>query len=78
MLSKVESDPLFHTMTIHNINETLHDSDELVRSYHIRKTNEKIDGPNASKYKIISQLPINHNEKITIDYHRRGNKLYYY
>ena len=63
LLTKLENDPVFQTMTTHKINKTLHDSGELPSHLHIRKTNEKIDGPNVGKCKIIAQLPSNHNEK---------------
>ena len=63
LLSKLENDSVFQTIATHKINKTLHDSGELPSHLHIRKTNEKIYGPNAGKYKIITQLPSNHNEK---------------
>ena len=50
-------------MITHKINMILHDSDELSHNYHIRKTNEKIDGLNAGKYKIITQMTIKHDTK---------------
>ena len=63
LLTKLENDLVLQTITTHNINKTLHDSGELSSHLHIRKTNEKIDGPNVGKYKIITRLPANHNEK---------------
>ena len=63
LLSKLENNPVFQTVTTHKINKTLHDSGEMLSHLHIRKTKEKIDGPNVGKYKIITQLPSNHNEK---------------
>ena len=63
LLTKLENDSVSQTMTTHKINRTLHDSGELPSHLHIRKTNEKIDGPSAGKYKIVTQLPSNHNEK---------------
>ena len=50
-------------MTTNKINKTLHDSNELPSHLHVRKTNEKIDGSNVGKYKIITQLPTKNNEK---------------
>ena len=50
-------------MTTHKINKTLHDSGELPSHLHVRKTNEKIDGPDVGKYKIITRIPTKHNEK---------------
>ena len=63
LLAKLENDIVFQTMTTNKINKTLHDSGELPSHLHVRKTNEKIDGPNVGKYKIITQLPTRHNEK---------------
>ena len=63
LLSKLENDAVFQTMTTNKINKTLHDSGELPSHLHVRKTNEKIDGPDVGKYKIITQLPPIHNEK---------------
>ena len=45
LLSKLENDPVFQTMTTNKINKILHDSGGLPSHFHIRKTNEKIDGP---------------------------------
>ena len=50
-------------MITHKINKILHDSGELPSHLHIRKTNEKINGSNVGKYKILTQLPNNRNEK---------------
>ena len=63
LLTKLGNDHVFQTTTTHKINKTLHDSGELPSYLHIRKTNEKIDGLNVGKYRIITQLPTNHNEK---------------
>ena len=61
--SKIENVPVFKSMVTHKVNKTLHDSGELPSHYYIWKTNEKIDDLDAGKYKIIKQLPSNHNEK---------------
>ena len=37
LLSKIENDPVFQTMTTHKTNKTLHDSGELPSHLHIRK-----------------------------------------
>ena len=63
LLSKLENDAVFQTMTTNKINKTLHDSGELPSHLHVRKTNEKIYGPNVGKYKIITQLLTKNNEK---------------
>ena len=63
LLTKLKNDPVFQTMTTHKINKILHDSGELPSHLHIRKTNEKIDRPNVGKYRIMTQLSTNHNEK---------------
>ena len=63
LLSKLENNDVFQSMTTNKINKTLHDSGELPSHLHVRKTNEKIDGPNVGKYKIITQLLTKNNEK---------------
>ena len=63
ILTKLEHDCVFQSMTTNKINKSLHDSGELPSHIHVRKTNEKIDRPNVGNYKIITQLPLIHNEK---------------
>ena len=55
LLSKLENDYVFQTMITNKINKTLHDSGELPPHLHVRKANEKIDGHNVGKYKIITK-----------------------
>ena len=53
ILDQLENDTIFHKMTTNKLNKLFHETGELSSEFLIRRTNEKIDGPKASCYKII-------------------------
>ena len=53
LLDQVENDPVYHKMTTNKLNKLFHETGELSSEFLIRRTNERIDGPKAGRYKII-------------------------
>ena len=47
-----ENGPDYQQLTVNKLNQILHQSSELSPDYLLRRTNEKADEANASKYKV--------------------------
>ena len=59
LLDKLENDPVYHKMTTNKLNKIFHETGKLLSEFLIRRTNERIDGPKAGQYKIISDQTSN-------------------
>ena len=45
--------PVYHKMTTNKLNKIFRKTGELSNEFLIRRTNERVDGPKAGRYKII-------------------------
>ena len=53
LLDQLENDPVDHKMTTNKLNKIFRETGELSNEFLIRRTNERIDGTKAGRYKII-------------------------
>ena len=53
LISRLENDPDYNKLSTNKLNQILHQTGELSPKYLLRRTNERSDGPNAPKFKII-------------------------
>ena len=49
----LENDPGFHKLITNKLNNIFHESGELSSEFPSRRTNEKTNGPEAGRYKIV-------------------------
>ena len=54
LIERVMKDPDYQHLTTNKLNRILHQTGELSPEYLLRRTNEKVDGLNAPKYKVVS------------------------
>ena len=53
ILEQLKNDSIYHKMATNEPNKLFHETGELSSEFLIRRTNERIDGPKAGRYKII-------------------------
>ena len=53
LISILENDSDYNKLSTNKLNQILHKTGELPSKYLLRRTNERSDGPNAPKFKII-------------------------
>ena len=53
LIERLTKDPDYQQMTTHKLNRILHQTGKSSPEYLLRRTNEKADGLNAPKYKIV-------------------------
>ena len=53
LISRLENYLEYNKLSTNKLNQILHQSGELSPKYLLRRTNERSDGPNAAKFKII-------------------------
>ena len=53
LVERLEKDPNYQQLTTNKLNQILHQLGELSSEYILRRTNEKVDETNISKYKVV-------------------------
>ena len=53
LVERLEKDPDCQQLTTNKLNQILHQTGEISPEYHLRRINEKADGSNAPKYKVV-------------------------
>ena len=53
LITHLEKDPDYQQLTTNKLNQILHQTSELSIEYILRRTNDKTDGVNAPKYKVV-------------------------
>ena len=80
LIARLVNDPDYQQLTINTLKQILHQTCELSPEYRIRRTNEKADGANAPKYKIVPAFYADRNkakrEKNTIRVTNQGSRLH--
>ena len=80
LVERLEKDSDYQQLTINKLNQMLHQLGELSLEYLLRRTNEKADGSNAPKYKVVpasySDRSKGKCEKSTIRVTNQGSRSY--
>ena len=63
LIAYLEKDPDYQQLTTNKLNQILHQTGELSVEYILRRTNEKADGSNAPKYKVVSAYYVDRSKE---------------